>query len=226
MCTRKAIGVIGILLLAAGLSACAIKNDSPLPTHGAAFTASSPVPSQVATIGSRPSAQIAEPVVSPVLRETPAGLALSPPTPEPAPLPTKEGTNLHFSAGCPSPQGAEVIQALTREEALDVIRRFYSGSPEQRREMTDPAFWPVLPSEVDPLALVEKNLSEPRSARESPYAELLAQACGEDVLDYLWWVEVCPGSPPPDRPEQCPPALRLHYFLIRRGEQWLIWGSG
>lgn len=144
----------------------------------------------------------------------------------PSPLPTREGTNLYVSAGCPNPEGAEAAASLTREEALEVLGKFYSGDPSQRRQVTDPAFWPVVPSEVEPLTLVEGNLSEPRPARESPYADLLAGACGERTLDYLWWVEVCPGSPPPDDFQQCPPALRLHYFLIRRGERWLIWGSG
>lgn len=150
----------------------------------------------------------------------------SPPLPVfPSPLPTRAGTNLYFSAGCPNPEGVDSTAVLSRGEALEVIRVFYTGDLDQRRQVADPAFWPLL-SEVEPLTLEEENLSEPRYARESPFADLLANACSEGILDYSWWIEVCPGSPPPDKFEECPPALRLHFFFIRRGGQWLIWGSG
>jgi len=148
--------------------------------------------------------------------------------PYPPPLPTAAGTILHFSAGCPNPEGLKVVKEFRKTEALEVLNEFFSGNLEKVFQVTDPSVWPLLSSsyEREPSALVEGNLAEPRPARESPYAELLANACGDKTLDYSWWVEVCPGSPPPPEFAVCPPGVRLHYFFINREGRWLIWGFG
>lgn len=166
------------------------------------------------------------PSLTPTVQASPAFTPSPHPPMFPPPLPTREGTNLYFSAGCPNPEGVEAAVSLTKSEALEVINKFIAGDREQKLQVTDPSLWPLLPSTSEPSALKEKNLSEPRPAGESPYADLLANACGRGILDTSWWVEVCPGSPPPDNFEQCPHGLRMHYFFIRRRGRWLIWGNG
>ncbi|HXF69557.1 MAG TPA: hypothetical protein VNK89_07100 [Thermoflexus sp.] len=208
-----------LILLAAG---CSLPEGSSLL----------PTPSPTLTVPTRPTAvSPSPPPPSPSPAPHGAGGGTGPqPTGSPvapAPLPTKEGTILYFSAGCPNPEGVEVPAMLTRKEALEVLNPFATGDREQRFRLTDPSLWPLLSSASEKMGpFMEGNLSEPRRARESPYADLLANACGAKVLEASWWVEVCPGSPPPDRFEQCPPGMRMHLFFIRRGGRWLLWGMG
>jgi hypothetical protein len=161
----------------------------------------------------------------------PSPSPLPPFPPYPSPLPTAPGTLLGYSAGCPNPEGLKFVREFSKKEALEVLREFSSEDLEKRLQVTDPSVWPLLfpigkPSEGGPLVLAEGNLAEPKPARESPYADLLANACGKKILDYSWWVEVCPGSPPPPEFELCPPGIRLHFFFINREGRWLIWGFG
>lgn len=193
--------------------------------HLSLNTSPSPAPTvQVSLVAVSPSPPLSYPSPPPYEAGGITGLQPTGSPVVPAPLPTKEGTLLYLSAGCPNPEGVEVTAVLSRKEALEVLNQLITGNREQQLQVTDPALWPLLPPEKGE-PFWEGNLSEPHPARESPYADLLTNACGVNALEALWWVEVCPGSPP-SQFDQCPPGIRGHFFFIHRGGRWLLWGMG
>ncbi len=140
----------------------------------------------------------------------------------PPPVATLQAIGLE-DRGCPNPAGVEADSTLTADEALDVMRAFFSDDPIVALQARDPALWPA--GTFAPPALTEEELQAswfqpPRPAAESPYAGALRVHCGEETLAASWTVVYCRG--------QCDaPALSASlmedYFLLRRSGEWLVW---
>ena len=133
---------------------------------------------------------------------------------------------------CPNRQGIEdaavppttdtVVQILTDLKAEDLTTR---------QQVADPAYWPQLQAAPgqnnttatdDSAQAMEERITVPELAQDSPYADLLASACGEDIVENTWWVQVCPG---PCEAERLPQSLIGHLYLIERDGQWFVWAT-
>jgi len=137
----------------------------------------------------------------------------------PPPLPVS--MEIGIIVACPNPAGVEKTAELDRDSALEVVNALQnSGDVETVRRLADRAYWPILSPwpTANPLGLDEVDV-QPASA--SPYAQLLANGCGDETLESTWWVQSCPG--PCSQAEVTSPALIGHLFLIRREGQWLLW---
>lgn len=133
---------------------------------------------------------------------------------------------------CPNRRGIEeasappsidtVVQILTDLKAEDFTTR---------QQVVDPAYWSRLqaaPGQNNTTATdesaqaMEERLTVPEPAQDSPYADLLVNVCGEDIVEHTWWVQVCPG---PCEAEGLPQSLIGHLYLIERDGQWLVWAT-
>jgi hypothetical protein len=88
--------------------------------------------------------------------------------------------------------------------------------------VSDQAFWPLLSPADRRDEPLPREWIKVHAASDSPYSELLANACGEETVELSRWVKVCPG------PCEDPNVARLasltgHAYLIERNGQWLVW---
>ncbi len=197
----KAVGGFAFaLLLLLGLSGCEPRSA---PVAAVTPTAPATTPPPTATMPPTPA---------------PSPTATLPPDLYPPPLPLK--VLWPATQGCPNPAGLEAA-ILTVEEALEALHSLRSGDPDQMRRAADPALWPLLSSFPERPGPSREEIQAVRPARESPYADLIANGCGRDTLEKSWAIEVCPGPCAPNTSE----SLIGHLFLIRRAGHWLVWAA-
>ncbi|GAB4335327.1 MAG: hypothetical protein Kow0010_22740 [Dehalococcoidia bacterium] len=123
--------------------------------------------------------------------------------------------------GCPSAVGLQVA-VMSKGEAVDWLRDFSAAAGATRREMADRAYWPLLPQHAaDRAQAVEEDRIAVAPATSSPYAELLANACGEEIVDASHWIMTCPARCEPGASD----SLAGHYFLVQRQGRWLLWAT-
>lgn len=142
---------------------------------------------------------------------------------------------------CPSLPGLEEVGDAKQEEILDAqaaliqARSARETSEVAWRALLDDSYWPTVRAELEAtkrLAATQTHPASPtaraaeataapgtfavRRAQESPYAELIANRCGQRTVDLSWWVESC---------QECGPAQRVHTFFVKRDGRWLVWWS-
>lgn len=140
----------------------------------------------------------------------------------PTPVPVNEGSGISpLSTACPNPEGLESAAQLDIDTALDLLYTL-SGDVSAQRSVTDPAYWPLLDG-GDGSGRLARDQVLIDVAEASPYADLLANSCGEQTVAATRWVEVCPE--PCTEAELTSPALIGHLFLIRRQGHWLVWAA-
>jgi hypothetical protein len=101
---------------------------------------------------------------------------------------------------------------------------FGSDSVEERLQVSDQAFWPLAElMTTQDRALAEDEI-ETRPAPESPYAELLTNACSAEVVGQSWWVKLCPG-PCADPTVAQLASLTGNAYLIERNGRLLVWAA-
>ena len=138
----------------------------------------------------------------------------------PSPVPVNEGIGISpLSTACPNPEGLESAAQLDIDTALDLLYTL-SGDVSAQRRVTDPAYWPLLDG-GDGSGRLARDQVQIDVAEASPYADLLANACGEQMVAATRWVEVCPATCA--QSERTSPALISHFYLIRREGHWLVW---
>jgi hypothetical protein len=109
------------------------------------------------------------------------------------PIPPVSGGGVVLDS-CPNPDGLDRLVSVTDDAAISLMAQLWSDDPDQSWLASDPDFWPVLgdvsPREPRP----QPNwLDGPvRLASESPYADVLAQQCGETVVQAAWTFALCP----------------------------------
>jgi hypothetical protein len=155
-----------------------------------------------------------------------------PPQTYPPPVIINEGVVFHLSAGCPNlTQLTERMAAdqVSRDDITAVMAQFTAGDLETRMQVSDQAFWPFLSTTSttqphDSHVVKPDAFSDPQPASASPYAGLIANACGAATVDYSWWVQSCPG-PCDEQASTPPPSLTGNFYLIKRNGQWLVWAA-
>jgi hypothetical protein len=124
-------------------------------------------------------------------------------------------------AACPNPSGLEEFEGFPKETAVDLINNLRSGDAIRMQHATDPALWSLLDqfgTTPEPITLDWLD-GKVQRATQSPYADMLTNQCGSEVVRLSWWVAVCPGSCHLNAAE----ALKSHYFLFWRNGIALIW---
>ncbi len=137
----------------------------------------------------------------------------------PSPVPVADG--VVWGPACPNPIGLDKVEQPTKNEVLKVLDVLSSNSLEPRRQAADPSLWSSLGKEQWAKASAEQ-IGVVQPAVDSPYAELLANACGEEVVNRSWWVQICPGNCEDQEVTQ-PASLTTHLYLLQRQGQWLAW---
>jgi len=142
----------------------------------------------------------------------------------PSPVPARPGTDLSpLSTACPNPAGLEGSAQLGVDAAVEVLNALLTpGDVGTQQRVTDPSYWPLLDVGRATRRLTADQV-EVHSARDSPFAELLANGCGDQTVDATRWVKVCPDACPES--ESAAPGLVGHFFLIRREGHWLVWAG-
>ncbi|HEV8633628.1 MAG TPA: hypothetical protein VG370_05215 [Chloroflexota bacterium] len=98
-----------------------------------------------------------------------------------------------------------------------------SADLDRSRRASDPAFWSV--SRGWPTTWPRERLGTPQPVTNaSPYADLLANACGKEIMERSWWVTLCPG-PCQDPAVARAAALTGYLFLVKRNGHWLVWAA-
>ena len=140
----------------------------------------------------------------------------------PAALPVSSKVTWNVGQGCPNPAGLQEASMLSVDVALDVLNQLFSGDLNKMRQVTDQAYWPLLAAgggRTEPIP--QDWISVPQPARDSPYANLIANACGQDTLDKSWWVKYCAGP--------CKDARSMsligNFYFIQRAGHWLMWAT-
>lgn len=205
------------LFLLLGLSGCgSLSAPTGLPAPATIPVETTPVATATATT-LPPTATMPPPSDTP----PPATVTLPADVYPPA-LPVSSKVTWSVSQGCPNPAGLQKASTLSVDVALDVLNQLLSGDLDKMRQVTDQAYWPLLTAgegRTEPLP--RDWISVPQPARDSPYADLIANACGQDILDKSWWVKSCAGPCKDVRSE----SLIGHFFFIQRAGHWLVWGA-
>lgn len=213
---RAILGLLGLLGLL-GMGDCGrplspAASETPLPVVTPTRSAT---PARPASSSPHPS-----PTLPPAAPPTPT----LPPRIYPSPRPRATGVVIAGNQLCPSLQGVEAAQP-SPEEARALLQAYFNGDLETRRRLSDPAHWPDLifmPTPVPgstPTPIPLEEMTAPRPARESPYGELIANMCGSELANRLWWVVRCAG---PCANPQRPISLDVDVYLLRRAGRWLI----
>jgi len=205
------------LFLLLGLSGCGSSSaPTVVPAPVTIPVETTPVATATATI-LPPTAMMPPPSDTP----PPATVALPTDVYPPA-LPVSSKVTWIQGQGCPNPAGLQRASTLPVDVALDVLNRLLSGDLDKMRAVTDQAYWPLLTAgegRTEPLP--QDWISTPQPARDSPYADLIANACGQDTLDKSWWVKYCAGPCKDVRSE----SLIGHFYFIQRAGHWLVWAT-
>lgn len=137
--------------------------------------------------------------------------------PAPVPLLHDVGT----VAACPS--DVDLMRAtLDVSDALAWYQSFVSPDPRTREASADRAYWSMLGQPPAAPAPLTEDRIEIGAAAASPYAALLDNACGANVVQHSEWLRVCPGPCSVTSSQ----SLVGHFFLINRRSHWLVWASG
>lgn len=205
------------LFLLLGLSGCG-SSSAPATPPAPATTPVEPAPVATATATALPPTATMPP---PSATPSPTIVALPTDIYPPA-LPLSPKVIWIKGQGCPNPVGLQEASTLSIDVALDVLNQLFSGDLDKMRAVTDPAYWPLLTAgegRAEPLP--QDWIRTPQPARDSPYADLIANACGQDTLDKSWWVEHCAGPCKDVRSE----SLKGHFYFIQRAGHWLVWAA-
>ncbi len=225
-----------VIALLSSLVGCQLMTTSSVPTSQLASLTAMPTPESTLVVSTRASftptpfiAQATPSVLSTIASSTltvtpfiaPLGFSTDI---YPSPSPVAEGIVLGLSAGCPNSTGLEKATQLSFDTALDVLKNWLSGDLDRMRHATDPAYWPLLNPEGSKRLLRSEELGVPQPANASPYAELIANGCGKQIMGLSWWVTICPG-PCQDPAVSRNPSLIGHIYLIERKGHWLVWAA-
>jgi hypothetical protein len=138
----------------------------------------------------------------------------------PAPYPTLSPGGA-ILAGCPNPAGLQELPGVTEETAVALLTDFRSGDIDRARDVSDPGIWPIIPdlppSPVQPeVAWLDGS---PYPASHSPYAEAIANQCGEPLLKMSWAFTICDPACNVSHSQ----SLEEEYFVLSRADHLLIW---
>jgi hypothetical protein len=138
----------------------------------------------------------------------------------PAPYPTLSQGGA-ILAGCPNPAGLQELPGVTEETAVALLTDFRSGDIDRARDVSDPGIWPIIPdlppSPVQPeVAWLDGS---PYPASHSPYAEAIANQCGEPLLKMSWAFTICDPACNVSHSQ----SLEEEYFVLSRADHLLIW---
>jgi hypothetical protein len=90
--------------------------------------------------------------------------------------------------------------------------------------VSDQALWSTLHAAPGGRPISKELIGNLEPAAQSPYATLIANACGKETLDRSWWAQLCPG--PCNDPRVARSAsLMGHAYFVRRNGHWLIWAN-
>jgi hypothetical protein len=147
----------------------------------------------------------------------------------PPPVAVAPGINIsNMTTGCPNPDGLEQASELPASAMSEIFQSLASGDRDIMQRVADQAYWPYLPDMGmgigTPHPFSQDTLDTPRPASESPYADLVRNACGSKTLELSWWVRYCPG-PCADPNVARSESLTGNYYLIRRRGHWLVWAA-
>jgi hypothetical protein len=126
-----------------------------------------------------------------------------------------------MQSGCPSLDGVQAPGT----PAPDTFRSTVDSLGQNLAadlHAADRAFWPDLVSEPVPGSRPSpKQALSGAAARTAPYADLIANSCGQQTLSRSWWIQTCPASVATGCARQ--PGLVQHFFFINRRGHWLLW---
>jgi hypothetical protein len=124
-------------------------------------------------------------------------------------------------SGCPSLDGVEAPGTPASDTFRSTVDGFGENLAADLRA-ADRALWPDLVSEpVWGSRPSPKQTLSGAPAKAAPYADLIANSCGQQTLTRSWWIQTCPGPAVVDCARS--PALVGHWFFINRRGHWLLW---
>jgi hypothetical protein len=140
----------------------------------------------------------------------------------PGPVPRTGAGGVPFE-WCPNPAGVEHFAGFPIETAIDLINNLHSGDLQKERQATDPAAWPMLDQYAYGTDQLDASWFDGaiQPGLKSPYAQMLAAQCGQDVINQSWTARICPGPCSANTSE----SLKADYFFLWRGNAliWMVW---
>ena len=115
---------------------------------------------------------------------------------------------------CPDITNVQAAAEPSAETLVPILEAVRSGDVYKVRANSDVSFWPAtgLSLRAQDASLDLGDITV-QPAAQSPLADVLTSACGEDVLRASWWAQVKADDGVTD------------YFVLQRKGRWLAWMS-
>jgi hypothetical protein len=136
-----------------------------------------------------------------------------------------ENTNWWGDLSCPNEANIEPASGLSQDDLHRMVLALNSPDILARRQVTDPAVWPLLEDAPWPTQVwYTETLGTIRPAIPSPYGSFLADACGQGVVNKSVWVQNCGVRCRYNaKSNMWGASISTHLYILKRNGRWLIW---